>query len=84
MSLGAGILLVVIGAIMTFALNVQVEWIDLNMVGYILMVAGLVGIILGIILIARRRSSSVTVRSGTDPKTGEKFDTTERRNPPTV
>ncbi len=82
MSLGAGILLVVIGAILTFALDVQVDWINLVMVGYILMAAGLVGIILGIVLIARRRSSSVTVRSGTDPATGERVDRTERNSSP--
>ena len=84
MSLGAGIFLVVVGAILTFALDVQVSWIDLNMVGYILMVAGLVGIILGIVLIARRRRSSVTVRSGTDAQTGDRIDTTDRRNTPGV
>lgn len=82
MSLGAGIFLVVIGAILAFALDVQVAWIDLVLVGYILMVAGLIGIILGIVLIARRRSSSVTVRSSTDPATGERIARTDRDSTP--
>ena len=54
MSLGTGIVLFVIGAILAFALNVQVEWIDLHLVGYILMAAGAVGIILGIVMMSRR------------------------------
>ena len=52
MSLGLGIVLFVIGAILAFALNLTVDWIDLQLVGYILMAAGVIVIILGIILLA--------------------------------
>ncbi|MFF2053575.1 DUF6458 family protein [Leifsonia sp. NPDC058194] len=72
MSLGTGIVLVVIGAILAFALNVQVDWIDLHLVGYILMIAGAVGIILGIVLMSRRRRSVATTRTAVDPATGER------------
>jgi hypothetical protein len=72
MSLGAGIFLVVVGAILAFALNVQVAWIDLHLVGYILMIAGLIGIIVGIVLITRRRSSVASTRTFVDPATGER------------
>ncbi|SEI01769.1 MULTISPECIES: DUF6458 family protein [unclassified Leifsonia] len=72
MSLGAGIFLVVVGAILAFALNVQVSWIDLHLVGYILMVAGVIGIIVGIILITRRRTSIATTRTAVDPATGDR------------
>jgi uncharacterized membrane protein SirB2 len=72
MSLGTGIVLVVIGAILAFALNVQVDWIDLHLVGYILMIAGAVGIILGIVLLSRRRRSVATTRTAVDPATGER------------
>lgn len=72
MSLGAGIFLVVVGAILAFALNVQVSWVDLHLVGYILMVAGVIGIIVGIILITRRRTSIATTRTAVDPATGER------------
>ncbi|MGN6428991.1 DUF6458 family protein [uncultured Leifsonia sp.] len=72
MSLGAGIFLFVIGAILAFALNVQVTWIDLHLVGYILMVAGVVGIILGIILLTRRRRSVATTQTSVDPATGDR------------
>ncbi|MGN6762536.1 MAG: DUF6458 family protein [Leifsonia sp.] len=72
MSLGAGIFLVVVGAILAFALNVQVSWIDLHLVGYILMVAGVIGVIVGIILITRRRTSIATTRTAVDPATGDR------------
>lgn len=55
MTIGTGIALFVIGAILAFAVHVQISWIDLNMVGYILMAAGVLGIIIGaIVLIVRR------------------------------
>ncbi|GIT78994.1 hypothetical protein LLS1_06630 [Leifsonia sp. LS1] len=72
MSLGTGIVLFVIGAILAFALNVQVDWIDLHLVGYILMAAGAVGIILGIVMMSRRRRSVATTRTAVDPATGER------------
>ncbi|MEL4320504.1 DUF6458 family protein [Leifsonia sp. YIM 134122] len=71
MSLGSGIVLFIIGAILAFALNVQVDWVDLHLIGYILMIAGVVGIILGIVLITRRRTSVSTTRSAVDPASGE-------------
>ncbi|WP_426625510.1 DUF6458 family protein [Leifsonia sp. McL0607] len=72
MSLGTGIVLFVIGAILAFALNVQVSWIDLHLVGYILMIAGAVGIVLGIILLARRRRTVATTHTAVDPVNGDR------------
>lgn len=80
MSLGLGIFLLVIGAILTFALNVDVSWMDLDLVGYIFMGAGVVIIILGVILLVRKRHSSVTVNHGVNPAAGESYNTTERRD----
>ena len=83
MSLGTGIVLFVIGAILAFALNVQVSWVDLHLVGYILMIAGAVGIILGIVLLTRRRQSVATSRTVVDPATGERVSrrTTDSDDP---
>lgn len=67
MSIGAGILLVVIGAVLRFALTVQLSWIDLNLVGTILMGAGVVVFILGMILTFRRRRSTTTRRTSVGP-----------------
>jgi hypothetical protein len=73
MSIGGGIALIVIGAILVFALNFQLEWIDLDLVGYILMGAGLVVLIIGIVLLTRRRQSVSTTRSAVDPASGEQI-----------
>lgn len=40
MGIGGGIVLIVIGAILTFALKVDVSWLDLQVIGVIFMVAG--------------------------------------------
>ncbi|MEF2977317.1 DUF6458 family protein [Subtercola sp. YIM 133946] len=83
MSLGSGIFLFVVGAILAFALDIQVSWIDLHLVGYILMAAGVVGIILGIVLITRRRQTTMTTRSGVDPVSGDQVSrrTVDRDDP---
>jgi nitrate reductase gamma subunit len=71
MSIGLGIFLFVVGAIMRFAINVQVSWINLQLVGDLLMGAGVVVAIIGIILLVRKRSSTTTVRTAVDPQSGE-------------
>jgi hypothetical protein len=82
MSIGGGIFLVVIGAVLDFALKVTPTWIDLQLVGQILMVAGVIVIIVGIILLMRKRRSSVTTRTSIDPVTGQRVDSTERDDRP--
>lgn len=77
MSIGTGIVLFVIGAVLTFALNVQLDWIDLDLVGYLLMGAGVVVLIIGLVLMMRKRQSVTTVHSGVDPASGAAV--TERR-----
>jgi O-antigen ligase len=72
MSIGTGIVLFVIGAILTFALNFETQFINLDLVGYILMGAGLVVLIIGLVLLARRRQAVTTSRTGTDSVTGER------------
>jgi len=49
MTIGASILLIVIGAILKFAMNVEVAQVSLDTVGIILMIAGGVGLILGFV-----------------------------------
>ncbi len=71
MSIGLGIFLFVVGAIMRFALNVRVAWIDLQLVGDLLMGAGVIIAIIGVVLLVRKRSSVTTVRTAVDPQSGE-------------
>ena len=74
MSIGLGIFLFVVGAILAFALNVEVSWIDLNLVGYLLMGAGFIITIIGIVLMVRKRQSITTVHSSVDPASGTRVD----------
>jgi hypothetical protein len=62
MGIGSGIALVVIGAILTFAVNLENAWIDLDLIGYILMGAGVVVFLISLVLVLRKRSSVETVR----------------------
>ena len=71
MSIGAGIFLLVVGGVLAFAVDVQVSGVDLKLVGYILMAAGAVGLILGLVLMTRRRQAVSTTRSAVDPASGE-------------
>jgi hypothetical protein len=84
MSIGLGIFLIVLGAILAFALNVQVDWIDLQLVGYICLIAGVIVTILGIVLLVRRRQSLTTQRTSIDPATGERIDATRSETDPMV
>jgi hypothetical protein len=72
MSIGTGIVLFVIGAILTFALNFETGWVNLDLIGIILMVAGAVTFIVGLVLMTRRRTAVTTARTGVDPVSGER------------
>ena len=58
MGLGLGILLMVGGAILTFAVTATVQGVDLNTIGIILMAAGGLTLILGLIMGAQRTHTS--------------------------
>ncbi|WP_309711061.1 DUF6458 family protein [Pseudolysinimonas sp.] len=74
MSIGTGVVLFVIGAILVFALNFEAEIVNLDMVGYILMAAGAIVFVIGLVLLARRRQAVTTSRTGTDSVTGERVE----------
>lgn len=71
MGIGSGIFLIVVGAILAFAINVQLAWINLVLIGYLLMGAGLVVFVISLVLVLRHRSSTVTTRSAIDPANGD-------------
>jgi hypothetical protein len=83
-SIGLGIFLFVVGAILTFALNFESEFINIDLVGYLLMGAGLVVVIIGIALLARRRQSVSTTRSAVDPASGERITQSSTEHDPLV
>jgi Na+/proline symporter len=61
MGIGVGILLIVVGAILTFALDANLAGLDLNVVGWILMLAGVAGLILFFYFWNRRRAPAAVV-----------------------
>jgi len=64
MSIGTGIVLFVIGAVLAFAINLENPVVDLDLIGYILMGAGFVVFVLGMVFMLRKRQSVTTVSSG--------------------
>jgi Domain of unknown function (DUF6458) len=55
MTIGAGIFLMAVGAILTFAVHVSVSGLDISVIGVVLMIAGAVGIALDLAVFAPRR-----------------------------
>lgn len=72
MSIGTGVVLFVVGAIITFALNFETEVVNLDLIGYILMGAGLITFVIGLVLQFRRRATVSTVHHESDPATGDR------------
>jgi uncharacterized protein DUF6458 len=67
MRIPAGITLIVLGAILTFALRGgHIGSLDLHVVGVILILAGIVGMLLPILIRNRSRLSRTTIRSRHD------------------
>jgi uncharacterized membrane protein len=60
MGIGFSILLLAVGAILTFAVHVTVAGIDIAIVGWILMAAGVIGLVLTMVVLAPRRRRSTT------------------------
>ena len=59
MTIGMSILVAAIGAILRYAVADHIDNVDLRMVGLILMIAGAVGFVAGLILSATRRRDVV-------------------------
>jgi hypothetical protein len=58
MTIGAGIFLIAVGAILKFATNIHVQGVSIDTIGVILMIAGAVGLLIGLfqeIVWSRRR-----------------------------
>lgn len=72
MGIGIGIFMFVAGAILRFALNVDVPWINLYVVGNILMVAGVLAMIGSLIMNGQSRKT--TVRQVYDNRAQPQYD----------
>jgi len=75
MYIGLGIFLLVVGAILTFAVSASVSGIDLALIGWILMAGGALAIILSLAMRGRAGGGYRSRRvSSTDPATGSRVD----------
>ncbi|MCI4063534.1 DUF6458 family protein [Micromonospora sp. R77] len=63
MGIGASIFMIALGAIFAFAVNANLGWLDLHVVGWVLMLVGLVGLALTLYFWnTRRRVVAAPVR----------------------
>ena len=69
MRIGSAIVLIALGAIHAWAVNAEIPYISLDLVGYILIGAGVIGLIWA--LMASQRSRVTESRVVQDPNTGE-------------
>lgn len=79
MYIGLGIFLIVVGAILTFAIDAtSVGGVDLQTIGWICMIAGVLAILLSLVVTNRRGVAgggySARRVSHTDPATGTQVD----------
>ena len=86
MTIGSGIALIVIGAILMFGFEDVLPGVNLDAIGLILMVAGVAGIVIGLVMQASRRGprklSRTQVVEEHDTATGHETitRTDDRRN----
>ena len=59
MTIGGSIALIILGAILAFAVTAEMAGIDLSLVGIILMVGGVVGLIFGLTMRRRRTNGPI-------------------------
>jgi len=58
MGIGGGIFLIVVGAILAFAVRDSVDAIDLTMIGYICMGVGVLALVIAVVLNAQRTNTT--------------------------
>jgi uncharacterized protein DUF6458 len=60
MGIGVGLILIAVGAVLTFAVNATVSGLNIHVVGVILMAVGAVGVVIELAVFAPRRRSVTT------------------------
>lgn len=85
MGIGGSIFLLALGAILAFAVNAEISGIDINVVGYVLMLAGLIGLIATVWYWNSRRRTVVQERQPvirSDGRVVDEVRTVRREDPP--
>jgi hypothetical protein len=79
MGIGVSLILIAVGAILTWAVNATVSGMDINAVGVILMIVGAVGLLLSLMFWSSWGGYGVATRGG-----GARRVTTYEEGPPTL
>lgn len=74
MATGTSVFLIALGAVLTFAVDASVAGLDIDAVGIILMIAGVLGLLVSLIWLDRLSSPR-----GTDGRVVEETETRSRR-----
>jgi hypothetical protein len=77
MTIGGSIFLIALGAILKYAVTYTMAGIDINAVGVILMIAGSIGLVVGLVLLSASRRRTIDPR--VDPVQPDYY---EQRRPP--
>lgn len=82
MSLGFGIFLLAVGAIITWAIPGiwAIPGVNWQLIGYIVMGAGAIVSLVGIVQLARAGRSTTVSRTSVDPDSGARVERTDRRD----
>ena len=67
MTIGTSIFLIAVGAILKYAVNATVAGFSIQTAGLILMIAGAVGLVIGLFLMMGSRSSAAERPAASDP-----------------
>lgn len=60
MTIGGSIVLIVVGAILAFAVEYELAGLNIDVIGIILMVGGVIGLIVGLVLSQRSRTRTTS------------------------
>ena len=67
MTIGASIFLIAVGAILKYAVDVTVQGIEIQTIGLILMIAGVVGLVIGLFLLTQTERRRPVAYDDRDP-----------------
>jgi membrane-bound ClpP family serine protease len=67
MTIGASIFLIALGAILKYAVDVTVSGIEIQTIGLILMIAGVVGLVIGLFLLTQTERRRPVAYEERDP-----------------
>ena len=79
MGIGASIFLIALGAVLAFAVHVDLGGLDINVVGWILMLVGVLGLVLTALIWGRRRTTVVESRPVVERRVVSQQPVEERR-----